>query len=384
MSEVLEGIKVLEFGQYIAGPYAGTLLAEQGANVIKIEKPGGDPYRTDPGFVVCNRSKKGIIINLKTHDGQEIARRMAKEADVIIENFRPGVAEKLGINYVDIKKIKPGIIYCSISGFGRNGPYKEIPGWEPLVLSLSTVNTGQSRIGDPVYQNLLVASHYAAILASFYIVMALYARQSSGKGEHIEMSLLKSIVAMQPNILGNSPLKFFLPFNLRGIMPLVRIYQGSDGQWFVMNASSIPFFTAMCSALGHEEWLIDPMFEGAPYFIMPPRNAQVAGMLQSIFYTKTRDEWVEILQKANVPSAPVQSVDQILTEPHLEENDFITDVIESKYGKVRQTNVPVVLSATSGRVRSPSPALGEHTDSVMADLGYSATEIKAFRAVRAI
>ena len=384
MSEVLSGIKVLEFGQYIAGPYAGTLLAEQGADVIKIEQPGGDPYRSEPGFVVCNRSKKGMTLNLKTREGQDIARRMATEADVVIENYRPGVAEKLGIGYADIKALNPGTIYCSISGFGRKGPYKEVAGWEPLVLSMSTVYAGQNRIGDPVYQNLLVASHYAAILASFYIVMAVYARETSGKGEHIEMSLLKSIVAMQPNILGNSPNKFFMTFNVRGIMPLVRIYQGSDGKWFVMNASSIPFFTAMCGALEHEEWLIDPMFEGAPYFIMPPYNAQVAGLLQSIFYTKTRDEWVAILQEANVPSAPVQSVEQILADRHLAENNFISDIEESKYGMVRQTNVPVKLSATPGKVKGPSPRLSEHTDAVLTGLGYSAAEIKAFKSSKVI
>lgn len=384
MSGVLAGIKVLEFGQYIAGPYAATLLAEQGAKVVKVEQPGGDPYRPEGGFSVCNRSKESIVLDLKTPEGRQVAQRLAKEADVVIENYRPGVAEKLGIGYDTLKELNPRLIYCSISGFGRSGKYKEVPGWEPLVLSMSTVYTGQGRVGDPIYQNLQVASHYAGVLAAYYIVMAVYAREISGKGERIDLSLLKSVVAMQPNILGNSPLKFFLPFTVRGIMPLIRIYQGSDGLWFVMNASSVPFFTSMCIALGREEWLVDPMFEGAPYYIMPPRNAQVAALLQELFYTKTRDEWVSILQKALVPAAPVLSIEQFMQHPHMTAGDFLVDMDDTRFGKVRQSNIPLHLSSSPGKIKGPAPGLGQHTDDVLYDIGYTAAEIKSLKRSEAI
>jgi crotonobetainyl-CoA:carnitine CoA-transferase CaiB-like acyl-CoA transferase len=377
MDEVLSGIKVLEFGQYIAGPYTASLLAEQGAEVIKVEQPGGDPYRLEPGFAVCNRSKKAITLNLKSEKGREAALRLAGDADVIIENFRPDVAERLGIGYEEIRAVNPRVVYCSISGFGRRGPYKEVPGWEPLVLSLSTIYAGEGRTGDPVYQNLQVASHFASFLASFYIVMALYAREDSGKGDRIDLSLLKSVVAMQPNILGNSPYKFFMPFTVRGVMPLVRIYQGSDGKWFVLNAASVPFFTALCTLLGHEEWLVDPLFEGSPYFIMPPRNAQVAALLQDIFYTKTRDEWVSLLQGVSVPTAPTQPVEQFLKHPHLKLNNFIVDIEQPGLGRVRQPAHSVTLSTTPGSVKGAAPALGQHTREVLAGIGYSAAAIDA-------
>jgi len=375
MSEVLSGIKILEFGQYIAGPYAATLLAEQGADVIKIEQPRGDPYRSENGFVVCNRSKKGITLNLKTEEGLKIAYQLARGTDVIIENFRPGIAEKLGIGYEALKKINPQIIYCSITGFGQRGPNRDVPGWEPLVLSMATYYTEENRVGEPIFQNLLVASHYAGFLASYYIVAALYAREKSGKGERIDLSLLKSVVAMQPNILGNSPSKIRFPFNIRGVMPLAREYQGSDGQWFVLNATTVGFFTSLCTILGHEEWLTDPMFDGAPFLIFPPRNAQVAAILQAIFYTKTRDEWVSILQNTPIPCAPVQSVEQFLQHPHIAATDLLVEIVEDKLGYVKQSNIPVVLSRMPGRIKGPSPRLGQHTQEILSALGYSKTDI---------
>jgi crotonobetainyl-CoA:carnitine CoA-transferase CaiB-like acyl-CoA transferase len=384
MSGVLLGIKVIDFGHYVAGPYTGMLLAEQGADVIKIEPPGGDPYRPQEGFTVVNRSKKGICLNLKTPEGQKIALDLARGADVLIENFKPGTADHLGIGYESIESVNPRIVYCSISGFGRQGPYKDMPGWEPLVLSMATLYTEQNRVGDPVFQNLMVASHYAGFLASFYITAAIYARELSGKGDHVDVSLLKSVVAMQPNIFGNSPAKIRYPFSTRGFMPLVRIYRGGDGAWFVLNAASVGFYTALCTALGHEEWLMDPLFDGAPFFILPPRSAQVASILQSIFNTKTRDEWVKILREANIPCAPVQSVEQFLVHPHVEANQLLVQMEEQAVGKIKEMNIPVSLSATPGAIKGPSPSLGQHTKEVLSGLGYSSFEMEALKIKKVI
>jgi len=379
MSGILSGVKVIEFGQYIAGPYAAMLLAEQGADVIKVERPDGDPYRSDKGFVVCNRSKKGITLNLKTPEGQKVAHDLVKGADVVIENFKPGTANRMGIGYEAIKDINPRIVYCSISGFGQKGPYRDVPGWEPLALSMSTYYTEQNRVGDPIYQSQLLASHYTSFLAAFYIVTALYARELSGKGDHIDLSLLRSAVAIQPNVLGNSPRKIRFPFNVRGMMPMVRAYQGGDGQWFVLSAASVGFFTSLCSVLDHDEWHLDPLFAGAPLLILPPQSAQVISILQTIFYTKPRDEWIKILQEANIPCSPVQSVDKFMEHPHIAANNLAVEIQEEGLGKVKEMNIPVELSGVPGSIKGPSPKLGQHTEEVLSGLGYSIAEIEIFK-----
>jgi crotonobetainyl-CoA:carnitine CoA-transferase CaiB-like acyl-CoA transferase len=379
MSGILSGIKVIDFGQYIAGPYAAMLLAEQGADVIKVERPGGEPYRSDKGFVVCNRSKKGITLNLKTSEGQKVAHDLVKGVDVVIENFKPGTADRLAIGYETIKDINPWIIYCSISGFGQKGPYRDVPGWEPLALSMSTYYTEQNRVGDPIYQSQLLASHYSSFLAAFYIVTALYAREMSGKGDRIDLSLLRSAVAIQPNVLGNSPRKIRFPFNVRGMMPMVRAYQGGDGQWFVLSAASVGFFTSLCSVLDHDEWHLDPLFAGAPLLILPPQSAQVISILQTIFYTKPRDEWIKVLQEANIPCSPVQSIEEFMNHPHIDANNLAVEIQEEGLGKVKEMNIPVELSGAPGSIKGPSPKLGQHTAEVLSGLEYSMKEIEAFR-----
>jgi len=384
MSGILSGVKVLEFGQYIAGPYTAMLLAEQGAGVVKIERPGGDPYRSEAGFVVCNRSKKGIVLDLKTPEGQKVARQMAEGSDVLIENYKPGTADRLGIGYQAVHEINPRIIYCSISGFGQKGPYRDISGWDSLVLSMSTYYTEQNRVGDPVYQNLLLASHYASFLASFYIAAALLAREISGQGEMIDLSLLRSAVAIQPNVLGNSPSKIRFPFNVRGLMPMVRAYQGGDGQWFVLSAASVGFFTSLCSVLDHDEWHLDPLFDGAPLLILPPKSAQVINLLQSIFCTKSRDEWIKILQEANIPCSPIQSVDQFMRHAHVAANNLLVEMEEEKLGRIKEMNIPIELSATPGKIVGASPRLGQHTQEILSDLGYTESDINRFKSSKVI
>ncbi len=379
MSGILSGVKVIDFGQYIAGPYAAMLLAEQGADVIKVERPGGEPYRSDKGFVVCNRSKKGITLNLKTSEGQKVAHDLVKGADVVIENFKPGVADKLAIGYETAKDINPRIIYCSISGFGQKGPYRDVPGWEPLALAMSTYYSEQNRVGDPIYQSQLLASHYSSFLAAFYIVTALYARELSGKGDRIDLSLLRSAVAIQPNVLGNSPRKIRFPFNVRGMMPMVRAYQGGDGQWFVLSAASVGFFTSLCSVLDHDEWHLDPLFAGAPLLILPPQSAQVISILQTIFYTRPRDEWIKVLQEANIPCSPVQSIEEFMNHPQIDANNLAVEIQEEGLGKVKEMNIPVELSGAPGSIKGPSPKLGQHTAEVLSGLGYSLKEIEAFK-----
>ena len=372
----LSGVRVLDFGQYIPGPYTAMLLAEQGADVIKIERPQGDPYRREKGFIVWNRSKKAITLDLKKAEGQKIALDLVKQADVVIENFRPGVAEKLGIGYDAVHDVNPRVVYCSISGFGPKGPYRDIPGWEPLVDSLAAVYTFQGYGTHPLYVVLPLATHYAAFQAAFGIATALCVREMTGRGQRVDISLFRSIMGAQRLSLVDFPGNFKIPWGPTGLLPLYRAYQGSDGKWFFLGLGNFKFFTQFSLTMDRSEWLTDPLFEGAPFLILPPRNAQVMAMLKKIFVEKTRDEWLALLRQDGVPCAPVRSVTEFMDDPQVAANAMIAVIDEPGLGKVKEMGIPIRLQGTPGRIKGPSPKQGQHTREILKSLGYSTEEIR--------
>ena len=372
----LSGIKVLDFGQYIPGPYTAMLLAEQGAEVIKVERPGGDPYRQQRGFIVWNRSKQGIVLDLKKSEGQQVALELAKQADVVIENFRPGVAEKLGVGYETLRAVNPRLVYCSINGFGDRGPYRDIPGWEQLVDSLAAVYTFQGYGGYPLYIVMPLATHYAAFQAAFAIAAALCVREMTGKGQKVEISLLRAILCAQRLFLVQFTGMLKMPWGPTGPLPVYRAYQGSDGKWFFLALGNPKFFTQFCITMGHPEWLTDPLFEGAPWLILPPRNAQVMAMLRKIFLARPRDEWVEKLRAEGIPCAPVRSTREFMDDPQVAAVGMVQLVEQPGLGQVREMGIPVMLAATPGEIKGPAPRRGQHTRVVLEGLGYSAATIQ--------
>ncbi|MDY7039147.1 MAG: CoA transferase, partial [Thermodesulfobacteriota bacterium] len=369
MEQALSGFRILDFGHYIAGPYTGMLLAEQGAEVIKVEPPEGDPFRDKAGFMVWNRSKKGIKLDLKKKECQKIACELAEKSDVIIENFSPGVAESLGIGYETIRKLNPRVVYCSISGFDQNGPHRDIPGWDPIVASMSSIYVEQAGGGEndpPTFLVLPLPSYYTALMASFSITMALYHREMTGMGQMIDMSLFNTSIGVAGGMLMDFEGKLRIPWSdPQGSIPLYKLYQGSDGKWLFVAMGNFSFFTKFAVALGHEEWLTDPLFDGAPFLILPPRNTQVIAMMKEIFQTKTRDEWLEFLQAADVPCAPALSVEEFLDDPQVKANEMVIEIEEPGKGKVREMGIPVRLLSAPGQIKGRSPMLGEHTVDIM-------------------
>ncbi|MCP4757047.1 MAG: CoA transferase [Proteobacteria bacterium] len=380
MEQVLEGLRVLDFGQYIPGPYTGMLLAEQGADVIKVERPGGDPYRSEPGFKVFNRSKKGIVLDLKRTECREIACGLAAESDVIIENFSPGVADRLGIGYETIHRINPRAVYLSISGFGRKGPYRDHPGWDPIVSSTSGMHVGQSGGEDfpPTYLVLPFASYYAAFLSAFGVTMALYAREFTGKGQRVEISLLNAIYAAYSPGAVYFEGKVMLPpaHAPQGRSPVYRFYHGSDGKWFFLALGNQTFFTKFAVSMDHYEWLTDERLEGIPFMIMPPYHEEIAEEFQAIFSTKTRNHWLEFLKSEDIPCAPADPVASYMDDPQIAANSMIHEVEDTEWSKGRQMGIPVNLVNHPGRHKGPHPQLGEHTEEILKTVaGLSGDEI---------
>lgn len=380
MEQALAGFRVLDFGHYIPGPYAAMLLADQGADVIKVERPGGDPYRKEPGFMVLNRSKRGIILDLKKAGGQHIAQELAKHADVIIENFSPGVADRLGIGFDTIHRINPRAVYLSISGFGRKGPYRDRPGWDAIVGSTAGVYVTQAGGEEfqPLYLVLPLPSYYAAFMSAFSVTMALITRETTGKGQRIDISLLSSIMAAGSYFLLDFEEKIRVPgaVNPQGGQPIYKLYHGSDDKWFFLGCGNLAFFTKFALLMEHDEWLIDPRFEGAPFLVMPPHNEELAAELQKIFSTKTRDEWLDFLRAEDIPCAPADPVTKYIDDPQIKANSMVIELEEPDFGIVRQMGIPIKLSENPGSVKSRSPMLGEHTGMVLSDLlGLSTEEI---------
>jgi len=375
----LTGIRVLDFGQYIAGPFAATLLAEQGAEVIKVERPGGDPMRGQDGFMVWNRSKKAITLDLKKPEGLKIALDLAKKADVIIENFKPGTADKLGIGYDKVKELNPRAVYCSISGFGPKGPYAGWAGYDQIVSTVASVYTEQGLATHPLFVVLPLASLYTAVDAAFYIVSGLCVREKTGRGQRIDVSLFRTILSTFRQFNVDFEGMFRAPWGPTGPMPLYRPYQCKDGKWLFTGLGNPKFFMQFALELGHDEWLTDPLFEGAPFLIFPPRNAQVMSMLKPIYKSKTRDEWLKQLGDQGLPVAPVQNVDDFMGYKQVIANDMVQTVREPRKGNVREMGVPVALADTPGKIKGPSPQPGQHTREVLRELGYSAQEIKRLK-----
>jgi crotonobetainyl-CoA:carnitine CoA-transferase CaiB-like acyl-CoA transferase len=377
MSEgALSGIRVLDFGQYISGPFAAMLLAEQGAEVIKVERPTGDPMRGEDAFMVWNLSKKGITIDLKKPDGLKIALDLAKKADVIIENFKPGTADRLGIGYDRIHEFNPRAVYCSISGFGSKGPYAGWPGYEQIVSTVATVYQEQGLATHPLYVVLPLASLYTAVDVAFYIVTGLCARESTGRGQKIEASLFRTILSSfrQHNVDFEG--MFRAPWGPTGPLPLYRPYQCKDGKWLFTGLGNPKFFMQFAIELGHDEWLTDPLFEGAPFLIFPPRNAQVMSMLKPIYATKTRNEWIEHFMSQGIPVAPVQNIDDFMAYEQIIASGMVQTVKEPKKGNVKEMGIPVDVTGCPGRIRGPAPQPGQHTREILKELGYSAPQIK--------
>ena len=362
----LRGVRVVEFGQYIPGPLLGMLLAEQGADVIKVERPGGDPARAEPAFATWNRSKRSVELDLKSSDSLKQARDLMNWADVLIENFRPGVADRLGIGYQEAKE-NPGLIYCSLPGFGEDSPHRNERGWDPIIGAATGAHQGVAGMDEPLFLPLPAASTFAAVIGSVSVAMALIARERTGKGQRVEVPLHSAMFAAMGRHLSkfhdiNPPDLFTLPRNV-----MSHQYQCADGRYVQNHGMYQRFASQFLQAAGRPEWIEDlEDLYGAE--VSPETIALWRERTENLFREKTAKEWEDAIADTGGACTICKTVDEWLVHEHAVAGGMVVEVDDAKHGKMKQPGVSVRLRGTPGPAPARAPKLGEHTASALEEV----------------
>jgi crotonobetainyl-CoA:carnitine CoA-transferase CaiB-like acyl-CoA transferase len=367
MASAFDGVRIIELAQGIAGPYTGMLLAEQGAEVIKIELPQGDAARETPGFHIWNRSKQSVVADPSTPTGRALIQQLATTADVVLLDARPGDEAAIGLSYEELHDANPQLIYCHLPAFGSTGPQARRYPDDSLVAAVSGLLGSQwSHRDGGVHLVIPIASYGAAFLASGSIAAALYEREHSGKGQKIEVSWLAGAFAMQTGSVMYHPDMFQLfsgRMNPLGPIPVYRLYKAQD-DWLFVACGNPTFWSKLCLALKQPEWLADERYERAPWGIAPEHRDELADKISAVIATKSREEWLRVLRENDVPCAPVTSRQEFIEHRQTIHNGMRIEVDDPQLGKTVQMGIPVRLYQTPGVIKGPAPLLGQHTDEV--------------------
>ena len=384
----LEGIRIIDLTSMISGPLATMILGDQGADVIKLEKlEGGDHVRgagnlhggTSVAFLNNNRNKRSIALNLKSDEGIAVLKRLVATADVFIQNFRPGVVERMGIGEDVIRTAAPSIIYVSISGFGERGPYAHKPVYDPIIQALSGLASiqGGSDQNRPRLVRTIVPDKLTGVTAAQAICAALFARERSGKGQHIRLSMLDSMVAfLWSSDMGSQTLVEDDIPQQRAASFIDLIYETQDG-YISVAVMADQEWVALTRALNHSEWLEDPRFKTPS--LREQNIDERLSMIQNILKTNTSAFWLEQLEAEGVPCTPVLTRSQMVNHPQVVESRIVVDAVHPQAGKLRQARGAARFSDTPTTIRRAAPALGEHGEELLSELGFSGDEITALR-----
>lgn len=371
----LSGIKVLDLSRLLPGPYCSMVLSDHGAEVISIEDRR---FEAESGFpTLVNRNKSHMTLNLKTDEGKSILFKMAESADILLEGFRPGVVKNLGIDYETIQKINPGIIYCSITGYGQTGRYKDRPGHDVNYMGVSGVLDLIGEKGNPPSIPGVQIADIAggAMNAVIGILLALQARHTTGKGQYIDISMTDGCVALLhlaldfQNMSGQTAEKSDSILSHR--YGFYNTYETKDGKHLTIGALEFRFWKQLCHHLGKDEYI------GLQYD--ESRREEIIEDLRSVFKTRSLADWKEELGDLDICWSPVNTIPDVLDDPLFKEREMVMDIQDKNGYKTRSIGIPVKLSETPGTIKTPPPAFGENTEAVLLSYGFSTEEIATFK-----
>ncbi len=394
----LEGIRILDLSRAMAGPYCTMMLGDLGAEVIKVERPGrGDesrgwgppfvgpsddnPTGESAYFLSVNRNKRSITVNLKSSEGQEVIQRLTSLCDVLVENFRTGVLEKLGMGYEDIKKLNPSMVYCSISGYGRTGPYAERPGYDVMIQAeggmmgiTGPVEGPPSRVGVPIVDIT------SGMVAATSILAALRARDQTNEGQLIDVSLFDTQAALLTNVASSYLIGGTDPLRTGNDHPNLAPYgafRAKDG-WLVLGVANEPQWETFCAVIDRPDLREDVRFKTNGDRVV--HRVELGEILSEVIATRPASEWLSDLRNAGLPCGPINDVAAVFDHPQVQPREMVLEVEHPKAGPIHLTGFPYKLTQTPAELRHPPPLLGEHTEDVLTEmLGYSIEQVAQFQ-----
>lgn len=390
----LEGIRVLDLTRQAPGPFCTMILADLGAEVIRIEEVGEPsgrrakaagaagvsydmPVSIESPYNALNRNKKSIALNLKSGEGKDVIYKLTRDADVLVEEMRPGVSKRLGIDYETLQKLNPKLVYCSISNYGQDGPYKALPGHDINCISFAgALSLIGERQGRPVVPLNFLADYGGGMHAASGIMAALLVREKTSMGQYVDVSMTDCVVMLMASIYAEYFATGFIPERGKhvssGGVPYVNLYRTMDRKYITIACPEPWFFANLCHILGRDDLITKQHSLGED-------RKELYQTLADIFYTKTRDEWFEILSKADVPVGKVLDLKEAIEDPQLQSREMFVELEHPQLGKIRQVGISPKFSRTPGSIRHFPPKRGEHTDILLKDIGYRDEEIVLLR-----
>lgn len=339
--------------------------------------PIGEGAKREAAYNSLNRNKRSIVLNLKSAEAKEIFLKLAQRADVVLEGFRPGVVKRLGVDYDTVKERNPKIVYCSLTGYGQDGPYCDMPGHDLNYISIPGILSLIGRKDDPpsIPSNLVADYAGGGMHAALGILAALMARERTGKGQFVDIAMADGVLSMMSREFSAYLSSGILPKRgetlLTGAAPDYNVYETKDGKYISVACLEPRFWENLCKILRREDLIVHQRNE--------EKKDEIFSAFSDIFRTKTRDEWLEIMEQTDVCVAPVNTLDEVLADPQVLHRKMVVDIDSPGLGKVKQVGISVKLSETPGEIRSLSPLLGQHTEEVLTDLGYSKDRIAKMR-----
>lgn len=391
MSGPLTDIRVLDLTRVLAGPFCTMVLADLGAEVIKLERPDtGDDSRTfgpfinqeSAYFISINRGKKSITLDLKHPRSKEVFRDLVKNVDVLVENFKPGVLDRLGLGYAELSQINPRLIYASSSGFGQTGPYSKRPAYDLIIQGMGGLMsiTGPDA-AHPTKVGSSIADIFAGVFCAIGILSALHSRHITGRGQMVDVAMLDCMVAILENAVARFAASGQDPHPIGNSHPSIAPFstvQTADGAMNIAVGNDV-LWARFCDVIGHPELLADERFTTNPRRI--EHRLELEQILAGIMNDRSTADWLDRLQKVEIPSGPINTISQVFADPQVLARNMLVELTHPKAGPMKVPGIPIKLSETPGEIKGPSPDLGEHTDQILEQLlGYSPETIAKLRA----